>query len=199
MISHVGVLLDANKYIMHQSIRQDINLLEASTRPAKLETTPLPYGEKDLEPVLSQASIEYHYGELARGYAKRYNAGEGNADFNRAGSFLHNKFFPQLRAPKGANRPKGAVLALIEEHFKTWEDFKDAFKEAAMKIQGSGWVYLSTSGAIKTIPNHQVRTDICVLVDWWEHVWALDYQADKERYLDNIWKIIDWDVCNERL
>jgi len=27
----------------------------------------------------------------------------------------------------------------------------------------------------------------------------LDYQADKERYLDNIWKIIDWDVCNERL
>ncbi len=68
-----------------------------------------------------------------------------------------------------------------------------------MKIQGSGWVYLSTGGTIKTIANHQVRTDICVLVDWWEHVWALDYQADKERYLDNIWKIIDWDVCNERL
>ena len=53
--------------------------------------------------------------------------------------------------------------------------------------------------SIKTIPNHQVRTDICVLVDWWEHVWATDYQWDKERYLDNIWKIIDWDVCNERL
>ena len=28
---------------------------------------------------------------------------------------------------------------------------------------------------------------------------GLDYQQDKERYLDNIWKIIDWDVCNERL
>jgi superoxide dismutase len=38
-----------------------------------------------------------------------------------------------------------------------------------------------------------------VLVDWWEHAWALDYQADKEKYLDNIWRIIDWDVCNERL
>jgi superoxide dismutase len=37
------------------------------------------------------------------------------------------------------------------------------------------------------------------LVDWWEHAWALDYQWDKEKYLDNIWKIIDWDVCNERL
>ena len=171
----------------------------ASTRPAKLETTPLPYSEKALEPVMSKETINYHFEHLAKGYAKKYNAGEGNPDFNRAGSFLHNKFFPQLQAPKGANRPRGAVLALIEEHFKTYEDFKIAVKEAAMKIQGSGWVYLSTTGEIKTIRNHAVRTDICVLVDWWEHAWSLDYQWDKERYLDNIWKIINWDVCNERL
>jgi superoxide dismutase, Fe-Mn family len=184
---------------MHHSIRQDLDLLEASTRPAKLETTPLPYGEKDLEPVMSRDTINYHYEHLARGYAKRYNADEGNANFNRAGSFLHNKFFPQLRPVKGANRPRGAVLELIETNFKTYEDFKEQFKIEAMKIQGSGWIYLSTTGAIKTIANHAVRTDICVLVDWWEHAWALDYQSDKEKYLDNIWKIIDWDVCNERL
>ena len=184
---------------MHEEIRKDIQILEATTRPAKLETTPLPYGERDLEPVLSKASIDYHYEHLAKGYAKRYNAGEGNADFNRAGSFLHNKFFPQLRPPKGRNLPRGAVLALIEEKFGDFDTFKQEFKTAAMKIQGSGWVYLSTGGEIKTISNHQVRTDICVLVDWWEHVWALDYQSDKEKYLDNIWRIIDWDVCNERL
>jgi superoxide dismutase, Fe-Mn family len=184
---------------MHQSIRQDLDLLEASTRPAKLETTPLPYGEKDLEPVMSRATIDYHYEHLAKGYAKRYNAGEGNANFNRAGSFLHNKFFPQLRPAKGANRPRGTVLELIESNFKTYDDFKAEFKKVAMSIQGSGWVYLSTGGTIKTIANHAVRTDICVLVDWWEHAWALDYQSDKEKYLDNIWKIIDWDVCNERL
>lgn len=184
---------------MNIDLRTTIDLLEASTKPAKLETTPLPYTEKALEPVMSRATIDYHYEHLAKGYAKRYNAGEGNADFNRAGSFLHNKFFPQLRAPKGANRPRGAVLELIEANFKTYEDFKEEFKQTAMKIQGSGWVYLSTGGTIKTIANHAVRTDICVLVDWWEHAWALDYQADKEKYLDNIWKIIDWDVCNERL
>ena len=188
------------------NIRNHIDLVEASTRPAKLETTPLPYSEKDLAPVMSRETINYHYEHLAKGYAKRYNAdNSGNSggtyvkDFNRAGNFLHNKFFPQLRPPKGANRPRGAVLVLIEEHFKTYEDFKIAFKETAMKIQGSGWVYLSTSGEIKTIANHAVRTDICVLVDWWEHVWATDYQWDKEAYLDNIWKIINWDVCNERL
>jgi superoxide dismutase, Fe-Mn family len=190
---------------MHDSIRRNIDLLEATTRPAKLETTPLPYGERDLEPVMSAATIRYHYENLAKGYAKRYNKDEGNSggnyakDFNRAGNFLHNKFFPQLRAPKGANRPRGAVAELIDEKFGTYEDFREQFKEAAMKIQGSGWVYLSTGGDIKVIPNHQVRTDICVLVDWWEHAWALDYQSDKEKYLDNIWKIIDWEVCNERL
>ena len=124
-------------------MRDIINLVEATTRPSKLETTTLPYGVKDLDPVMSAETIEYHYEHLAKGYAKRYNVGEGDADFNRAGSFLHNKFFPQLRAPKGANRPRGAVLALIEEKFKTYEDFKIAVKEVAMKIEGSGWVYLS--------------------------------------------------------
>jgi Fe-Mn family superoxide dismutase len=35
-------------------------------------------------------------------------------------------------------------------------------------------------------------------VDWWEHAWALDYQSDKKRYLENIWKIINWTVINTR-
>jgi Fe-Mn family superoxide dismutase len=181
------------------TLRNTIDLVEASTQPAKLETTPLPYGAKDLAPVMSAETIDYHYEHLAKGYAKRYNAGEGNANFNRAGSFLHNKFFPQLRAPKGANRPRGAILTLIEEHFKTYEDFKIAFKEEAMKIQGSGWVYLSTSGTIKTIPNHQVRTDIALILDMWEHAFALQYQWDKEAYIDSFWKIVDWNVVNERI
>jgi len=190
-----------NKYHMSSTdyIRQQIDLIEATTRPAKLETTPLPYGEKDLDPVMSKATIDYHYEHLAKGYAKRYNAGEGNADFNRAGSFLHNKFFPQLRAPKGANKPKGAVLELIESNFKTYEDFKEAVKKEFMSIQGSGWCYLSTAGTIKTIANHAVRTDIALLIDAWEHAWAIDHQWNKEAYFDNIWKIINWDVVNERL
>ena len=180
-------------------MREHIDLIEATTRPAKLETTPLPYGIKDLEPVMSRATLDYHYENLARGYAKRYNAGEGNADFNRAGSFLHNKFFPQLRAPRAGNRPRGAALELIESRFKTWEDFQEQFSEAAMKIQGSGWVYLSTGGDIKTIANHAVRTDIALLLDMWEHAYVLDHLWDKKSYIKDFWKIINWDVVNERL
>ena len=68
-----------------------------------------------------------------------------------------------------------------------------------MSIQGSGWVYMDLNGGIKTIENHEIRKDIAMLIDWWEHAWALDYQSDKKKYLENTWKIINWEVVNERL
>ena len=68
-----------------------------------------------------------------------------------------------------------------------------------MKVQGSGWCYLSKSGQIKTIKNHARRTDIAVLVDMWEHSFQHDYGSNKGKYLDNIWRIIDWNIINHRL
>jgi Fe-Mn family superoxide dismutase len=68
-----------------------------------------------------------------------------------------------------------------------------------MTIQGSGWIYMSRSGEIKIIKNHQIKKDIALLIDWWEHAWALDYQSDKKSYLENIWRIINWDIVNTRL
>jgi Fe-Mn family superoxide dismutase len=180
-------------------MREHIALVEATTRPAKLETTPLPFELDDLDPVMSRATLEYHYENLAKNYARRYNADEGDRDFNRAGSFLHNKLFAQYQAPRRANRPKGASAELIDSKFKTFEDFQAEISVAAMQLQGSGWIYLSTGGEIKTIKNHAVRTDIALLIDMWEHAYALDYQWDKSKYLTNIWRIINWNVVNERL
>ena len=74
----------------------------------------------------------------------------------------------------------------------------DKFQEEALKIQGSGWIYLACDGSIKTIVNHEVRDDILLLVDWWEHAWILDYGSDKKKYLKEQWKIINWNVINTR-
>jgi Fe-Mn family superoxide dismutase len=87
---------------------------------------------------------------------------------------------------------------MINAKFGSWDKFKEEFQKQAMTVQGSGWVYLARSGDIKIIPNHQVRDDILILVDWWEHAWALDYQSDKKQYLANIWRIFDWNVINAR-
>ena len=84
-------------------------------------------------------------------------------------------------------------------HYASYDDFKEKFEKVAMGIQGSGWVYLARNGDIKTIKNHQIKSDIVLLIDWWEHAWALDYQHDKKRYLTNQWKIINWDIINARL
>jgi Fe-Mn family superoxide dismutase len=164
-----------------------------------LERVKLAYATTGLGKSLSKQSLEYHYGKLYKSYCDRYNAGEGDSDFNEAGAYLHSIYFSQFRSPKGSNKPDGAVLGLIEEHFKSWEKFQEAFEKTAMGVQGSGWVYLAKDGEIKTIKNHQIKKDIVILIDWWEHAWALDYQADKKAYLNNQWKIIDWPIINTRI
>jgi Fe-Mn family superoxide dismutase len=164
-----------------------------------LALNPLPYKDGDLEPVMSKATIDYHYKTLAAGYVKKFNKEEGDPVFNKAGAFLHNIFFPQLMPPVSNNKPEGMILQLINDKFGSFDNFKKEFEKVAMSIQGSGWVYLSKDGTIKTIKNHQVKNDIVLLVDWWEHAWALDYQADKKKYLENIWSIIDWSKVTARL
>ena len=69
-------------------MREIITLVESKEK-AELELLPLPYKRTDLAPVKSKETLDYHYGTLARGYVDRYNAGEGDADFNEAGAYLH--------------------------------------------------------------------------------------------------------------
>lgn len=177
-------------------IRELIDLVESKN---KLELEKLPYGRGSLAPVMSRATIDNHYGKLAQGYVDRYNRGEGDAAFNEAGAFLHNIFFTQLRPPRDNNSPQGASLNLINRKFKSFSKFKEEMKEEALKIQGSGWIYLSRSGDIKVIRNHAKRAGIVLLIDWWEHAYVHDYGADKKKYFDRIWRCINWNVVNTRI
>lgn len=180
------------------NLRDTINLIEAKSQH-NLELTKLPYSKTSLSPVLSQKSLDHHYSTLAKGYVDRYNKGEGDPTFNEAGAYLHNHLFSQFTSPKSANKPHGPSLSLIERKYSSFDKFKDEFTKTAMGIQGSGWVYMSRSGDIKTIKNHAKRSDIALLIDWWEHAWFDDYGTNKAKYLTNIWRIIDWNVVNSRL
>jgi Fe-Mn family superoxide dismutase len=183
---------------MIHDIKDSILLIEANSGK-ELVLEKLPYPRTGLTPVLSKSSIDYHYGELAKSYVERYNKKEGDRKFNEAGAFLHNIFFPQLMPPKSGNKPNGISLSVINKKYGSFDKFKDELKQTAMKIQGSGWVYMAKNGEIKTITNHQIKTDIALLIDWWEHAWAKDYGANKSKYLENIWKIINWDKVNARM
>lgn len=173
-----------------------IPLLEG--KPKDIEIYPLKFTRKDVKPVMSDETLDLHYNKLAKGYAKRYNNKEGDRDFNYAGVFLHNIWFEQFRESRVINKPNGPIANFIEKHYGTYGEFQTKFEEIALKIQGSGWVYLSNDGDIKTIVNHEVRKDILLLVDWWEHAWILDYGSDKKEYLKQLWKIIDWNKISTR-
>ena len=165
----------------------------------KLHLKNVEYDYKDLSPVMSEDTLRYHRDHLAKGYVTKYNDKQGDTEFNEAGAFLHNIFFPQLKSPAKNNRPKGACLELINSKYESFDNFKKEFEKVALSMQGSGWVYMSTAGDIKTISNHSIRKDIALLIDWWEHAWALDYQHDKTDYLKNMWRIIDWELISDRL
>jgi Fe-Mn family superoxide dismutase len=167
--------------------------------PKTLERIKLPYALDGLGRSLSKRALNYHYGKLYKAYCDRFNAGEGDLDFNEAGAFLHAKYFSQFTNPKNSNVPTGLCLDFINEHFKSFDNFKEKFNKTAMGIQGSGWVYLAKNGTIKTITNHGIKNDIVLIIDWWEHAWALDYESDKEAYLNNQWKIIDWSIIEQRI
>lgn len=180
-------------------MREYITLLEEKSKPIDIEIIPLNFTESEVSPVMSQDTLDLHYGKLAKGYATRYNNNEGDKDFNYAGAFLHNTWFPQFREVRKNNSPNGPMLGFINKHFGSYDKFKNEFEEVAMTIQGSGWVYLAYDGKIKTIKNHEVRDDILLLLDWWEHAWILDYGSDKKKYISEWWKIINWNVMSTRL
>lgn len=179
------------------NLKHYINLVEAAEK--KLVQEPLKFNRQELNPYMSKETLDLHFGKLAKAYVDRFNKGEGDMDFNYGGATLHNIFFAQL-TPK-SKKPSGASLELINTKYDNFNSFQEEFFKQAMTIQGSGWIYLSNKGDIEIIKNHNYRDNmkIALLVDWWEHAFVLDYGSDKKRYLDNIFKIIDWTVINDRL
>jgi Fe-Mn family superoxide dismutase len=179
-------------------IKELVKIVESRDRITLVQAT-LPVKKTALAPQMSAATIDYHFDHLYKGYVDRYNRKEGDDSFNEAGAFLHDLFFSELQTPSGSNKPYGAAEALINRRYGSYAAFQEKFAEEAMKVQGSGWVYMSRKGDIKTIVNHGIRKDIALLVDWWEHAWALDYQADKAKYLKNFWSLINWEVVSRRI
>jgi len=88
-------------------MRELIDLLKEDKE--QLVAPTLNYKNTDLAPVMSKETIDYHFGKLAKGYSKRYNAGEGDEKFNHDGHTLHAIYFSQFKKPKGANRPTGQI------------------------------------------------------------------------------------------
>jgi superoxide dismutase len=172
----------------------DIITLTESKRD-NIEPIEVSYSKGDLAPVMSGSNVGDHF-KLWQGYCDRFNKHEGDPSFQYAGAMLHNIFFSQFRSPRINNTPNGPIGNLIKSKFKDWDNFKEKFADAAVNFHGSGWIYLDRSGEIKTITNHQLKPGILVLVDVWEHAYFNGYGGDRRKYVNNIWRVMDWNKIN---
>ena len=56
---------------------------------------------------------------------------------------------------------------------------------------------MAKNGSIKTLRNQSWKSDVIMPIDLWEHSYT-PFTLRKD-YMKNIWRIINWDVVNDRL
>ncbi|TKY44458.1 Superoxide dismutase of Fe 2 [Spatholobus suberectus] len=132
---------------------------------AKFELKPPPYPLNALEPIMSEETLEYHWGKHHRTYVDNlnrqidgtdldekslediivisYNKGDILPAFNNAAQAWNHDFFWESMKHGGGGRPSGDLLKLIERDFGSCEKFLDEFKTAASTQFGSGWAWVA--------------------------------------------------------
>ncbi len=183
----------------------------------------LPYAPDDLAPVISQTTIDYHYGKHEKAYIDTLNQlientpfedmaleqiicnSEGKLFNNAAQAWNHIFYFFQF-SPNGLKEPGGKLRAKIDETFGSFEEFKKKFEEAGATLFGSGWVWLSADSDGKLFitqgrnAENPLTTGLKPILtfDVWEHAYYLDYQNLRAQYLHRLWDIVDWDIIEVR-
>ena len=153
----------------------------------------------DLNPVISEKSFQKHL-QICKGYVENFNSGKGDIPFNKAGAHLHKLYFENIRAFNPDNVPTfGKVSHIIELKYGTWNNFAQTYLDTVDKLQGSGWVFMNTSGYLNIIPNNRIVSNIAFVVDFWEHAYYPDYGANRVQYAKDTLNIINWNIVSQRI
>lgn len=186
----------------------------------------LPYASNALEPVISQETIDYHYGKHLQTYVNNLNAlitgtpyatrsveelvaiaPEGPV-LNNAGQVLnHTLYFLQFTPNPSQKEPEGKLAEAIRRDFGNFENFKDEMTQAGTTLFGSGWAWLAMNQDGKLVivkeanGGNPIRQGMKPLLgfDVWEHAYYLDYQNRRTDHLAKLWEIIDWQVVESRM
>lgn len=187
------------------------------------ELPALPYAHNALEPYISAKTIEYHYGKHHQAYVNNVNnlikgtefenatleeivmKSSGGIFNNGAQVWNHTFYFMQFN-PEGNHEPKGALKAAFEAKWSSFDAFKEEFTKAAATLFGSGWAWLvkNQAGELEIVqtsnagcPLRDGKTPL-LTCDVWEHAYYIDKQNLRPKYIEDFWKIVDWDIIAKR-
>jgi Fe-Mn family superoxide dismutase len=129
---------------------------------------------------------------------------------NNGGGHYNHELFWKMMKPGGEGKPSGKLLSAIEKDFNSFEAFKTKFSDAGKNRFGSGWAWLLVAPGNKLIvdstPNQdnplmdisEVKGYPLLGLDVWEHAYYLKYQNRRPEYIENWWKVVNWDFIQSR-
>jgi Fe-Mn family superoxide dismutase len=195
----------------------------------KIELPPLPYGDSDLAPHISQHTISFHYGKHHKTYVDNtkklvegtewadvpledvVKAAAGKPDkkalFNNAAQAWNHAFYWRSLSPKGGGQPSGKLRDRIQSDFGSFDKLKEELSKAAVGQFGSGWAWLvADAGKLHVEQTPNAETPIAfgktplLTIDVWEHAYYLDYQNKRPDYVTAVLeKLINWEFAAENL
>lgn len=189
----------------------------------KHELPKLQYSLNALAEVISEKTMEFHYGKHHQAYVNNLNnlipgtkfenasleqivmEAEGGV-FNNGAQVWNHTFYFEAFCPAPKHKPEGDLLKAIEASFGSFEEFLSKFSNAAATLFGSGWAWLvvDTDGKLnitqESNAGNPLRKGLKPLLtcDVWEHAYYLDYQNRRPDYVQAFWKIVDWSVVEKR-
>jgi superoxide dismutase, Fe-Mn family len=177
----------------------------------RFELDALPYAPGDLAPHISAETVDIHYHKHHAGYLSKLAdeiqgkplgdlpleeivkaAPADSGVFRNAAQVWNHTFYWNSLAPDGGGSPDGAIAELVKRDFGSVDDLKHALAEAALGQFGSGWAWLvgDSSGRLKvqstSDADNPMRDGLRPLLalDVWEHAYYLDYQNERNRYVE---------------
>jgi superoxide dismutase, Fe-Mn family len=150
--------------------------------------------EQRLAAMLSDKDLPaYVYGDLKR------------EELVRTGSVvLHEHYFANLG---GDGKAGGDALNAIKQHWGGYEQWEAEFKKTGNALGGgSGWVIFAHNFHTDELHNywswdhmHNAPFSRPLLVlDMYEHAYAIDYGANAKAYIDAFVENLNWDAVNQR-
>jgi superoxide dismutase, Fe-Mn family len=188
------------------------------------ELPALPWAEDALAPHISAETIQYHYGKHHAAYVANLNKLTTDTDFadasleeiilkadggifNNAAQVWNHSFYWNCLSPNGGNEPQGALADAINSKWGDFKTFRDEFSNAAATRFGSGWAWLvltsdgqldivSTANADNPMTDGLIPLLTC---DVWEHAYYIDTRNSRPQYIENFWKLVNWEFVTENL
>ena len=188
-----------------------------SATVAKFTLPVLPYASNALAPIMSEETINYHYGKHFKAYLDNTNRlilgtpyegmtleevveKSNGALFNNSAQALNHQIYFEGLTPVQKVIPKELERRIVRD-FGSVENFERQFADTAVGLFGSGWVWLAEDddGRLLIVPTKDADNPLChnlnplMCIDVWEHAYYLDYQNRRADFVKRYMDLVDWD------